>query len=153
LFRHLTVLLLSYDEVCKGVVTRSNSRSPNTPQNNVEADLANPCSRLMSKERSTRGGLRRREESPSCFSKGDLFIVRSPRKTLLLQSSGRKLAVWAGTSDLRLACQVRSIWRTRGDPRQETRQAIRCLPVPPCQAGPHPEAAQSVHCRFMRCHL
>jgi hypothetical protein len=112
---------------------------PEYASNNVKAVLATPCrlqrlSGLILKEKFTRGVLRRRQESTLCFSKADLFIVKSLKKTFLLYSRAEENwrcgRVYSGTTDLRLACRLRSIWRPEEHPGQETRQAIRCLPVP-----------------------
>jgi hypothetical protein len=46
------------------------------------------------------------------------------------------VTVSSGTTDLRLACRVRITWRPEEYPGQETRQAIRCLPVPSLSGWP-----------------
>jgi hypothetical protein len=88
---------------------------PEYASNNVKAVLATPCrlqrlSGLILKEKFTRGVLRRRQESTLCFSKADLFIVKSLKKTFLLysraQENWRCGRVSSGTTDLRLACRL-----------------------------------------------
>jgi len=105
------------------------------------------------KERFIHGVLCRRQESPSCFSKADLFIVRSLKRLCCCS----KLAVWPCLlwNNRPAPCLPRAehFGDQRSTPvRRQDRQSD-VSPSPPCQAGPHPKAAQSVHCRFMRCHL